>query len=103
TKADTKRHKAENEMEEIFLCFLWPLFFVPFCGSRFSDFVRGADAAWRKWTTSIVGGDFTVSHRERQTIPLRVALLDVFNTRGIAFQNRDFILTRVLDPVSSSL
>ena len=30
--------------------------------SWFSDLVRGADAARRKWSTSIVGGDFTVPH-----------------------------------------
>src|SRR3954447_10230707 len=62
----------------------------------------GADAAWRKWSTSIVGGDFTVPDRERQTSPLGVSLLDVFNTRGIAFQDRDFIRRRVFNPIAGS-
>src|SRR5690242_16365936 len=68
--------------------------------SRFSDLVRGTDAARSEWSTSIVGGDFTVTHRERQTITFRVALLYVVDTRRIAFQDSDLIGRSVLHPVA---
>src|SRR5215207_7181881 len=72
------------------------------CASRFPNFVGGAHAARRKWSTSIVGGDFTVSHRERQTIAFRVALLHVVNTSRISLEHCNFIRRSVLDPVSST-
>src|ERR1051325_8780539 len=68
--------------------------------SRFSDLVRGTDAARSKWSTSIVGGDFTVPHRERQTIAFGVALLRVVDTRRITFQNSHLIRGSIFGAVA---
>ena len=62
----------------------------------------GPDAAWRKWSTSIVGGDFTVPHGERQTTALRCALLDVFNACRITLQNRHLVRGRVFHPIAGA-
>src|SRR5215207_2596540 len=72
------------------------------CASRFPNFVGGAHAARRKWSTSIVGGDFTVPHRERQTIAFRVALLHVLNPSRIPLEYCNFVGGRVLDPIAGA-
>src|SRR2546423_6905174 len=63
----------------------------------------GAHAARGKWSTSIVGRDFTVTHRERQTIAFRIALLHIVNARRISLQHRYLVRRRVFNPISNAL
>src|SRR5262245_11834679 len=64
--------------------------------------MSGSHAARGKWSTSIVGGDFTVPHRERHTIAFGVALLHVVDTRRIAFQDSYLIRGSIFDPVAGA-
>src|SRR6185503_5247974 len=71
--------------------------------SRLTNLVGRTYAAWRKWTTSIIGGDFTVPHGERQTISLGVSLLHVRDASRIPFQHSHLAGGCILHPISTSL